>query len=89
MIHIVCGNPPVDVVDVRNLSSIVDRLKSGNEALAHVLPPLLEATMDDTGGLPVCESHKVFLLDEILTLLESANPQDQELLRRWLEGRRS
>lgn len=86
--HVVCGAPPVDVVDVGNLQTILKQIESGNEALAEVLPKLLSATTDETGGLAVCPAHKAVLLEEITTIFSSANQQDQERLKEWLRERK-
>jgi hypothetical protein len=87
--HVICGEPPVDVVDVQNLQTLLKQIRSGNEALAEVLPGLLGATMDDTGGVPVCAAHKEMLFDEIAMIFSSATPQDQERLKEWLTDRNS
>ena len=51
-------------IDVRGLEVIVGRLKSSAKAVVEVLPHLLTATMDESGGVAVCEAHKAFLVGE-------------------------
>ena len=86
LIHVVCGKPPVDVIDVQNIRGIFQQLKSGDEATAEVLPGLLSATMDETGGLPVCEAHKVVLWGELGRIFSAASAEDQALLKEWLNA---
>ena len=44
--HVICGNPPVERVDVKGLEETLNHLKSGDPALAEVLPHMLSATIE-------------------------------------------
>ena len=87
VLHVVCGEPPVDVMDVQNIGTIFQQLKSGDEATAEVLPGLLSALMDKTGGLPVCEAHKAVLWEELGRIFFAASAEDQALFKEWLNAR--
>ena len=87
VIHVVCGEPLVDVIDVHNIRTMFQQLRSGDEATAEVLPGLLSATMDNSGGLPVCEAHKALLWSAVSRIFSAASAQDQALLREWMNAR--
>lgn len=87
--HVVCGNPPVDVIDVHGLEILLNVLKRGNKVSAQVLPRLLGALMDATGGLPVCDAHKTVVREEVGEMFANATAEEQEAFKEWLRMRPS
>lgn len=87
IIHVICGSPPVDVIDVRGLETVLRHLETGDAAMVEVMPRLLGALMDETGGLAVCELHKAYVFEKVAEIFAGATEEEQESLRKWLNAR--
>jgi hypothetical protein len=85
IVHVVCGEPPVDVIDVRGLEGVLSRL--GNHPLVEIMPKLLSAVADDSGSVAICEGHRVFLWAKTDEIFEKATEEQVEVLKTWLSQR--
>jgi hypothetical protein len=85
--HVICGNPPVERVDVKGLEETLNHLKSGDPALAEVLPHMLSATIDENGVVPVCKAHAQHITGRIDEIFENATEQEQQRFKAWLEAK--
>jgi len=88
IIHVVCGVPPTDTIDVKGLQDVMSRLKGGDETAAEILPSVLSATMDESGVVPVCDRHRDFLYEEIERMFDGVSEQEQEAFKEWLKTRK-
>ena len=80
----ICGDPPVDRFDVKGLEATLSRLKSGDhDYVAEVLPKILSATMDESGGVPVCAGHANYIWGKISEAFE-----EQQAFKVWLATRK-
>ncbi|MBI2198306.1 MAG: hypothetical protein HYU42_06845 [Candidatus Rokubacteria bacterium] len=89
--HVVCGEPPVDAVDVHNVQTIAEIVTGGRDAgmlpsalvRLLVIPGILGSLADRTGELAVCAAHRDFLWGDIAAAVDSADPEDQERFKQW------
>jgi hypothetical protein len=88
VIHVLCGAPPTDTIDVKGLQAVMGRLKTGDETAAEILPGLLSATMDESGVVPVCDEHRDFLYGKVAQMFDGVSEQEQEAFREWLKTRK-
>jgi hypothetical protein len=88
VMHVVCGDLPVDTIDVKALEGILARLKSGDATTAEVLPGLLSAMTDESGILPVCESHRASVSQTIDEMFSKASEQEQQAFKEWMSTQR-
>ena len=88
--HVVCSEPPVDTIDVKGFKEIAERLRTDDDfaAAADLLPYLLDAMMDETGGVPVCEAHRNHVDQELGEMFDKMNEQQQQAFKGWIAARK-
>ncbi len=88
IIHVVCGAPPIEAIEVRSLQAAMDQLKSGNEGVGAILPRILSAMMDESGLVPMCGVHRDVVYGEIDKMFDKASEEEREAFKEWVKTRK-